>query len=271
MLDVPTISPIFLEDNYRKPYHRIYRPFVKSDNEGWNGSVYLVDHEYAQSPLYYTRAFMMIQEDIKRLFEYIEPSYINLKTYSYRIYELFMRTCIEIEANFKAIFKENTFTKEEKYWTIKDYRRINVSHHLYGYTATFPYWDGNGSTFSPFKSWRDDSKLNWYRAYQESKHDRQGKRSVANLENLLNAFCALYILLTAQFNTQTYDPGPILLSIGSQDSYYVDGEFGIGDYLLIGYPDDWKEEEKYFFDWNELRNNPNRFLKYDYDKVKFSR
>lgn len=87
------------------PYHRIYRPCRKSTNSAYNSWIYLIDHEYAVSPYNYTHPFLSLQKDIIDLFEYVEPADKNLKTYSYKIQQLLMRTCIEIEANFKAIKK----------------------------------------------------------------------------------------------------------------------------------------------------------------------
>ena len=37
------------------------------------------------------------------LFSYVEPADNNKKTFSYKIQQLFIRVCIELEANFKAI------------------------------------------------------------------------------------------------------------------------------------------------------------------------
>ena len=253
------------------PYHRIYRPFVQSiPNWEYSQWAYIPDHDYASSPLFYTRAFLLIQKDIQQLFEFIEPSDTNLQTYSYRIHQLFMRICIEIEANFKAIFKENTYSKPERCWNIIDYKKINISHHLDAYSATFPVWDGIKNTYMPFKEWTNEhGRLQWYKDYNSTKHNRQDERKLANMENLLNAFSALFILLSSQFNTMSFEPGNNLLSIGTQDTYYQDQgkEFGIGNYLLIEYPDNWKEEEKYEFDWNNIKSKPEKFQKFNYDEL----
>ena len=90
-----------------KPFHRNYRAFVQGPNSGYNQWAYIIDRDYAESPEHYVRAFLLLQKDLQTLFEYVEPSDQNLKTYSFRIHELFMRSCIELEANFKAILKEN--------------------------------------------------------------------------------------------------------------------------------------------------------------------
>ena len=84
------------------PYHRVYRPCRKAPNSGYNSWIYLTDHEYAKLPINYTHPFLSLQKDIVNLFEYVAPADKNLKTYSYRIQQLLIRVCVEIEANFKA-------------------------------------------------------------------------------------------------------------------------------------------------------------------------
>jgi hypothetical protein len=64
--------------------------------------------DYAKTPEQYIRAFKILQKDFIELFDYIEPADRNNPAYSYRTHALLMRVCIEIDANFKAIFVENS-------------------------------------------------------------------------------------------------------------------------------------------------------------------
>ncbi len=261
-----------------KPYHRNYREIVASPQSGYSGWAYVVDHEYSVAPEHYTRAFLLIQKDLLKLFEFIEPADINLKTYSYRVYDLFMRICIEVEANFKAILRENDYTpifksgkkkneyRNESLWNIKDYKRINKTHHLDSYSVEYPIWNGKEQRFQPFKDWKTTDSLSWYNAYNKCKHNRYEAFSLANFENLLDSFAGLFVLLSSQFYTENFVPGQALLSLNT-DSYY-DGEFGLGDYLKIHFPNDWTEEEKYDFNWNDLKKEKNRFQKYNYNITK---
>jgi hypothetical protein len=54
---------------------------------------------------------------------YVEPADKNLECYSYRIHALLLRACIELEANCKAILKENGYSKGGN-WKIDDYKKI---------------------------------------------------------------------------------------------------------------------------------------------------
>ena len=228
--------------NPRVPFHRCYRPMVKRVNSGSSEYHYLQDDDYAQKPYMFTRAFEELQKDLKEIFNYVEPSYHNRKAYSYKIQQLFIRVCIELEANFKAIFSENKYSKPESIWTINDYWKIDASHRLNEYKVVFPTWEGGSKTFEPFAAWKKAPTLGWYRAYQRTKHSRAAKLNEANLENLMNAFCGLFVVLTAQFGDDDYSTGPVFLSVGGHDTYFG-GDFGIGGMLKAVYPE-WPEEEK---------------------------
>ena len=253
------------------PFHRNYRGFIKGSNSGYSSWAYIVDKEYAQSPEHYTRAFILIQNDLKKLFEYIEPADRNRKTYSYRIHELLIRTCIEVEANFKAILKENIYKptdkegnlREEKCWKIYDYKRINITHHLSSYKVLVPTWNGKFSIFEPFDDWKKKDTLCWYTAYNLSKHDRQSEFKKANFKNLLNAVSGLLVLLSSQFKTEDFSSGGRSLGISTDDYYSMTP--AIGDFFRIEFPSDWDNSEKYDFDWDELKQEKRRFEKINYN------
>ena len=73
--------------------------------------MYLLHPKYAKDPRHYVRAFLLVQQDVLELFSYIEPSDANLSTYSHRIQQLLMRSCVEIEANFTAILLDNEYSR----------------------------------------------------------------------------------------------------------------------------------------------------------------
>ena len=248
-----------------KPFHRNYRGMIQGPNSGHSDGAYIVDPEYANSPQHYIRAFLLIQNDLQKLFEYIEPSDEGLTTFSYRIHELFMRSCIELEANLKAILSENTYKKKSRDFNMHDYKKINVTHHLSSYKVILPIWHGEQKTFEPFASWAKDEPLPWYQAYNQSKHDRQEEFKQANLKNLLESIAALLILLSSQFETEDFSPkgpGHLLLEGGFNET-----EEAIGQFFRIRFPDDWKDEEKYDFDWSKLETEKHRFNKFDYDTI----
>jgi hypothetical protein len=249
----------------RLPFFRTFRKLKTHSNSGYSQYSYPLDKSYANNPVHYTRAFLLLQEDIKGLFEYIEPADENLSTYSFRIYELMFKCCSELEANFKAILRENGYGRAtEADWNMKDYSKVNVSHMLSGYKVSYPIWRGKNFTFQPFEPWGRSDKLAWYQAYNNAKHNRNESFEDANFQNLLSAFAGLFILMTAQFSKHDFLPGVPVLAAGGSD--YYDGEFGIGSYLILEYPN-WPDKELYNFDWSKLKEMPERFRKFDYNVV----
>jgi len=258
---------------HTKPFHRNYRGIKAGTNSGYSGWAYIIDRDYASAPEHYVRAFLLIQNDLGRLFEFIEPAGENLPAYSYRTHELLIRTCIEIEANFKAILRENTYNPKdkngnaipEKRWNIHNYRIVNKTHHLSSYRVHVPIWAGSQGTFTPFAEWNAGQELTWYKAYNKSKHDRHDQFKLANLESLLNAVAGLLVLLSSQFRTETFSPASSSLAISGYE--YYDGDSALGGFFRIDFPDDWSDDELYEFNWSELKDESHRFDKIDYDAI----
>lgn len=238
------------------PYYRTYRMFSDGDYESGSRAQYTGHPSFASSPENYIRAAKLIIADLEHLFEYIEPSDVNLSTYSYRIHELHVRTCIEIEANFKAILLENDYVKKNgNYLNFKDYAIIEKTHFLSSYKAIFPYWTGEKAVRSPFKNFSSENLPTWFKSYNQIKHDRMEQFIQSNLENLTDAISALAIVLAAQFGSNSFQKGPVLLALYSTDNY----EASPMGYIRIEFPSSIPEQERYCFDWNAIREMPNPF------------
>jgi len=115
-----------------RPYYRTVRGFVEQNNSGWSAWQYMRHPAYAESPQRFVQGFLMIQKDFTKILEYVEADDRNASAFGYRFHELLMRTCVEIESNFKAILKANLFTLTHR-WTMRDYSRVDHSHRLSDY------------------------------------------------------------------------------------------------------------------------------------------
>lgn len=222
---------------------------------------YIHHPKYASAPGQYIRAFDFILKDLVSLFDYVEPADKNLDTYSFRIHELLVRTCIEIETNFKAILFENG--SQIKKPTIIDYYKVQASHHLSGFDVRFPLWYGAQNTRTPFSAWgTSNTSPSWYQAYNDAKHDRLQKFTNANFKNLTDAISGLVAIIAAQFGSENYFPGPvnIVASIGPNDGM----DDTIADYFRIKYPANWAVNEQYDFNWQALQANADPFQNYSY-------
>jgi hypothetical protein len=146
----------------------------------------------------YMRGFLLLQKDLEHLFEFIEPSDQNLQCYSFRIHELLLRACVEVEANCKAILEENGYRKVGN-WNMNDYQKVNVSHHLSSFVVQLPVWHGCKKIRAPFEAWASGKPLPWYHAYNKTKHDRHTGFSKATLDQLVDAICGLVSVISANF------------------------------------------------------------------------
>ncbi len=249
-----------------KPYYRNCRQFTDGHYSEGGRWQYITYPNYAQSPEHYVRAFLLIQKDLLNLFDYIEPANTNLDCYSFRIHELLMRACIEVEANCKAILQENIYSKKGG-WGMNDYKKLNITHRLSSYKVKLPVWGGDSDIRQPFKNWGNGGCLCWYQeGYNKTKHDRHNEFENANFSNLIDAVCGLLVLLSSQFHTNDFSPGPTLMSC--EGGYHNDKmESAIGDYFRISFPSDWPKDQCYDFNWQEIQKEENPFMKIDYDSI----
>ena len=97
---------------------------------------------------------------------------------------MLMRTCIEVEANLKAILTENGYSSGSNL-TMKDYCKVEASHLLSEYKILIPYWHGQRQIRTPFEAWATGGKLPWYQAYNAAKHDRHVSFSKATFDHLI--------------------------------------------------------------------------------------
>jgi hypothetical protein len=245
-----------------KPFKRTIKQFTEEARTQGGLWQYIQHKDFADSPEHYVRAFLIILKDFKNLLDYIEPADINLPTYSFRIHELIIRVCIEVEANFVAILKENGYSKTG-IWSMNDYKKVNVTHRLSDYEVKLPVWNGQENIRRPFEAWNTDSKLPWWNAYNKTKHDRHKEFEQATFETLTNGMCALIALLSAQFEDNDFAPTGMGLSIGGgpQDGM----KSTIGEYFRIKYPNNWLENEKYNFLWAEIKTEENPIAEYNYE------
>ena len=130
---------------------------------------------------------------------------------------------------------------------MKDYKKIEVSHRLSRFQVKLPHWDGEGSTRSPFASWPEP--LDWYEAYNASKHNRHTAFRRATFGHVVDTVCGVLAILSAQFANQDFALIDNLVSSSPPDGF----EYAIGNYFVVRYPDDWPEAERYAFGGGDFR------------------
>lgn len=250
------------------PYYRIWRPLknyrwidtiTAEDKENTATLAYLNDDKFAnQTDI---RALIMaahlIITDLYTLFNYVEPCDDNFCVYSHRIYELFLRTATEFETNCKGILEANNYSIERN-MTMNDYFKISSAAKLSGYSVLFHRW-ATRHEFKPFSSWNTCtySPLDWYKDYNDVKHNRLDNFRKANLNNLMNAISALLCILHAQVGGMMHSA----CYEGNSSIPQTQRELMTGTFTLTA--PSFLDEEQYEFVWNQIKydTNPvNRFV-----------
>jgi hypothetical protein len=195
--------------------------------------------------LSHQRAFDLLSADLLKIFEYIEPSEANARTFGHQIYQLFIRISTEFEAVCKlAMRRQSRVNKTKKNgkaidWRITDYATLNddsgewkrdsctnlPTGKLSDYKFEFIHWGGDDITpllnfDSPLKHGRSPD---FYTAYNLVKHNRSECFVEANLENLLTSFAALICILDWQgitFSKQILRSSDNLEGVGDRFGFF---------------------------------------------------
>lgn len=249
-----------------KPFFRTIRQFSGGDYAEGGKSDYISLPAYADNPLSDIRSYLLVQNSLLELFEFIEPAENNRKVFSLKLRELLLRSCTEFESNCKSILRANKYTsKKEKDWNIKDYKKINTSHFLSDYEIELPLWVGNGKVRKPFYKWGEGKSLEWYDAYNSSKHDRANQLDQASLENAIDSVCGLLVILSAQYYIETFSGPDYLIATRVPSDY----EVAIGNYFRIKFPTI-PNNQRYNFGVNDIKESAAKtsfFEKFDYDAI----
>jgi hypothetical protein len=245
-----------------RPYYRISRPFTNGRfTQDKGGESYIRDTRYAPDAVHFIRSYQLIEADLVKLLEYVEPAETNLPAHSHRLYELLLRACTEFEANAKAILFANGY-KKGRTLNITDYSKIESACGLSGFSTEIPVWTGNGSVRQPFAAWQTSPAASpkWYASYNHVKHNRSLNFDHASLENVLDAVSAVLIVLFAQFNLAAFNPF-------RTTPFYSELSSGMlshpNCFLQIKAPQ-WGVADSYDFDWAILKTTTNPIASYPF-------
>ncbi len=174
-------------------YKRMYRPLAAM------GNFY---RAIPQEKL--TESFVSLRillNKLEQLFEVVEPTPENLASYGHKIREVLLLACMEVESSWSAVLKENGYPLNGSSLTTRDYVKLLAPMLLDSYELTLQSYPRFPS-FSPFKNWNatyPTQSLEWYDAYNKTKHDREENLKFATLNNAVQAVGAAVVMFHAQF------------------------------------------------------------------------
>lgn len=244
-----------------RPYFRVCRPFVSGDYINSISSTYLSDPRNAGDLINLVRGYHLLEKQLYRIFDYVEPADANLHCFSHELYALLLRASTEFEANARAILSVNGYVSSGNL-TMRDYHKLNVATRLSEYYVTVPIWNGSRKRFAPLNDWSHGPSLTWYQDYNSAKHDRSANFAKASMRNAIDAVASVFCILFSQFHIFAFDPNHPVSGYSIDDA----GNHWSHDacLLTIETPTTWKEEQKYDFDWDLLKTDAQAFNKYSF-------
>lgn len=175
----------------------IWRPGLYYDNEIFQ-ALNCDEYERRESE----QALKILLDKLEELLLYIEPDTSNLRTYSHKLRELLILACTEVENQWLSIYKKSQVSTEQKKFTTNEYVKLKDKAFLGEYQISFNNYRDLAS-IAPFKDWsieQPTQSLDWYNAYNKTKHDRSTSFREAKLKHVLSAISANIILHCVRFS-----------------------------------------------------------------------
>lgn len=149
-------------------------------------------------PSIYWNSFKMLHNDLEESLRYVNPSAEHFKVYSLRFYELLIRASTEFESVCKERVAELKLSKSKsKDFTIKEYYLLNKHFENKLAKVSVGYLFPEPLFVNPLEQWKKSHQLDWYKSYNNVKHNRVANFHEANLENVLKSIGAFFIILDA--------------------------------------------------------------------------
>lgn len=142
------------------------------------------------TPKHHWNYFLAIEKDLENLSRYIEFSNANLGTYSIELTHILLSASSEVDVIMKQLCSLVVPTQAAN--NINDYKNI-IQAHLQDFINEEICIDRFGLSYKPWKNWNGTQNPNWWRSYNNVKHQRNNHFNEANLQNTINAVGALLL------------------------------------------------------------------------------
>lgn len=134
--------------------------------------------------------FLAIEKDLENLSRYIEFDESNLKTYSIELTHILFSSSSEVDVVMKQLC--NLIDPDKKVKNIDDYRNL-IKIHSKDFINEEVIIHRYGLTYKPWVKWNEDINPDWWKSYNNVKHERNKHFIEANLQNAINAVGALLL------------------------------------------------------------------------------
>lgn len=137
--------------------------------------------------------YLTIVQDLENLSRYVDFSEHNSQTYSIELVRLLLSICSEVDVVCKVLCRPFV-SSGKKPGKIDEYRKVLI--------AQYPQLPDivvsaskHSLSFRPWESWNKSINPDWWRAYNDVKHERDSFYHQATLWNVLMAASGLCVLV----------------------------------------------------------------------------
>lgn len=155
----------------------------------------------------YWNYYISLEEDVKKMSQYISFTEDNFSTYSNEVIKLYLSVCSEVDVIFKLICEFNG----DGNYTIGHYRKKILKLYSKLCYKEIKLCNSDNISFIPYESWSNtkDSPI-WWSNYNNIKHNRSNNYKEGNLKNLLYALSGLYLLELLEFEKISNETNELL-------------------------------------------------------------
>jgi hypothetical protein len=142
------------------------------------------------TPKHHWNYFLAIEKDLESLSRYIEFANENLGTYSIELTHILLSASSEVDVIMKqlcSLIDPSQITNN-----VNDYKNV-IQQHLPIFINEEICIDRFGLSYKPWDNWNGAQNPNWWRSYNNVKHQRNNHFNEANLQNTINAVGALLL------------------------------------------------------------------------------
>lgn len=142
------------------------------------------------TPKHHWNYFLAIEKDLENLSRYIEFSDANLGTYSIELTHILLSASSEVDVIMKQLC--SLILPNQKTNNINEYKVI-IQAQLQGFINEEICIDRFGLSYKPWENWNGALNPDWWRGYNNVKHQRNNHFDQASLQNTINAVGALLL------------------------------------------------------------------------------
>lgn len=177
----------------------VWRPALYFQDDTYNG-LKVNKHEQRSCE----QALRILVEKLDDILLYIEPDGSGLNAYGHKTRELLILACTEVENQWKALIKKSSLTSPSngRMYTTQDYVKLCGKAYLNEYQVKLRNYN-SVLPIIPFGSWsvaNPTQSLDWYDAYNKTKHDRDVSFNTATLNKVISAVAANFIMYCVRFS-----------------------------------------------------------------------